>query len=59
MPLDDPDPDLPTGPNDPACLQFPGNAVCQGGPAPAPMPPMPHAPEMPMTGGVPGMPGHI
>ncbi|QEN15637.1 hypothetical protein ACRDU6_25740 [Mycolicibacterium sp. ELW1] len=32
VPLDEPDPDLPTGPNDPACLQFPGYAACQGGP---------------------------
>jgi hypothetical protein len=32
LPLDDPDQDLPTGPQDPACLQFPGYAACQGGP---------------------------
>lgn len=32
VPLDEPDQDLPTGPNDPACLQFPGYAAYQGGP---------------------------
>jgi hypothetical protein len=30
--LDEPNQDLPTGPNDPACLQFPGYAACAGGP---------------------------
>ncbi|MEE6137448.1 hypothetical protein SKC41_14070 [Mycobacterium sp. 050128] len=35
--------DLPTGPDDPRCLQYPGFAACQGGPywvgPPAPSPP--------------------
>jgi hypothetical protein len=32
LPLDDPNQELPTGPQDPACLQFPGYAAYQGGP---------------------------
>lgn len=86
VPVDDPSGDLPTGPNDPACLQFPDYAACQGGPywqgppvgpldpqcatmpgsaacmgspfTPPPPPPPPR-PELPMTGGMPGMPGHL
>jgi hypothetical protein len=46
-------PDLPTGTDDPRCLQYPGYAACQGGPyaAPAPTPPSPPpSPSGPPTG---------
>ncbi len=46
-------PDLPTGPDDPRCLQYRGYAACQGGPyaAPAATPPSPpSSPSGPPTG---------
>src|ERR1700733_4066832 len=44
--------DLPTGPDDPRCLQFPGYGPCQGGPywggpPAAPAPPRPPPPPPP------------
>lgn len=57
---DDPDDGAPTGPDDPRCLQTPGNAICQGGPywqgppAPPPPPALPTGPLDPQCAVMPG-----
>lgn len=64
----DPDPDMPTGPLDPRCAQFPTDAVCQGGPYALPSPPPPPAPpvvpippriDTPAMPDNPGVPGRL
>lgn len=51
----DPDPDMPTGPLDPRCQQFPTDAVCQGGPYALPSPPpLPTGPLDPQCMQMPG-----
>ncbi|QLL09433.1 hypothetical protein [Mycobacterium vicinigordonae] len=44
---DDPDPTLPTGPNDPRCIGMPGLAQCQGGPFAQPA--APAGPKVPTS----------
>jgi hypothetical protein len=46
----DPDPSMPTGPLDPRCVQFPTDAVCQGGPYALPLPPAAPPPPAVPTG---------
>lgn len=52
---DDPDPDLPSGPNDPRCIGLPGYAMCQGGPFAQPAAPSaPTSPSDPVCATMPG-----